>query len=618
MYRLMCCVLLCFLAYTSLSCTTAKTFFSNGDARIFGKEKSSQSDDRSLRRMTIQDGGNPEGQMESFLQRQRGAGKLNNLYCDFCVFLVTEIHQMVKQKTAVDVIVKEAIKVCILFKIEDEHVCKLVVPQFQDVALYIVDNLVLSPNEACGIIIGDTCGAPYFPGEMWNITLPNTPKPPPQPPLPPKSQSPTLRFLHLTDIHLDMKYAVGAAVPCDEPLCCRADENSTLSHNTDQSISHEPSRAGKYGDYQSCDLPNTTLDVLFDHLNSIQDQFDYVIVTGDIPAHDVWSQTRTEQVAHIVALDKLFTQHLPSTPVYYCVGNHEGSPVNIFPPPGIPGHDFDWMYGAMAEAWGKWLPQSSIDTILRCGGYSFSPYPGFRIISINNNYCNKGNWWLLLNATDPCNVLEWLVQELQSAEVKGEKVHMLMHLPPGDGVCLKAWSWNYYTIVNRYENTIVNQFYGHSHQDWYQMFYDNVTFQRPLGFGFVAPSVTTYSYNNPIYRIYTMDGDYPGSSYAVLDYSNFYLNLTEANLYNTPTWRFEYSPKQAYNMTGLYAADWDQLLQRMEKDDTLFQLFYTYHRNLYPGTPCHGNCKTDLLCDIIEGRSYDPDICPKHFHRNNL
>lgn len=81
--------------------------------------------------MTIQDGGNPEGTMESYLQRQRAAGKLNSLYCNFCVFLVTEIHDMLKQKTAVDVIVREAIKVCILFKIEDEHICKLVVPQFQ-------------------------------------------------------------------------------------------------------------------------------------------------------------------------------------------------------------------------------------------------------------------------------------------------------------------------------------------------------------------------------------------------------------------------------------------------------------------------------------------------------
>ena len=33
--------------------------------------------------------------------------------------------------------------------------------------------------------------------------------------------SPTLRVLHLTDIHLDLQYAKGAKVDCGEPLCCR-------------------------------------------------------------------------------------------------------------------------------------------------------------------------------------------------------------------------------------------------------------------------------------------------------------------------------------------------------------------------------------------------------------
>ncbi|XP_059171988.1 sphingomyelin phosphodiesterase-like [Physella acuta] len=665
------CRLVCFLISTSFLSSYAKDVFEEFGTLRRGKSNHiANSSFLQELPLVVEDGARADDKMESYLQRQRRAEQLENKNCDFCMSVVTKVQSMLRTKTPVEIIVTEAIRMCIQFSIGNEHVCNLIVPQFQDVAFYVIGNMSLTTDQACGIVIGDSCGTPYFPGEMWNITLPNTPKPPPQPPLPPKPQSPTLRFLHLTDIHLDMKYAVGAAVPCDEHICCRSDENAT--HSQDQSSASDSFKAGKYGDYRKCDLPNTTLDFLFSHLNSIQDQFDYVIMTGDIAAHDVYSQTRAEQLSHIIALDKLFSRYLPSKPVYYSVGNHDGWPDNTFPPytpvpylspdshpvhlyltcpqiltctpvpylspdshliltlytctlpvpsfppPGIPGHDFEWMYGAMAEAWGKWLPQSSLETIVRCGGYSFSPYPGFRIISINNNYCNKGNWWLLLNATDPCNVLEWLVQELQSAEVKGEKVHMLMHLPPGNSVCMKAWSWNYYRIVNRYENTIVNQFYGHNHTDWYEMFYDDVTFQRPLGVGFVAPSVTPYSYNNPNYRIYTMDGTYNGSSWAVLDYSNFYLNLTEANLYNTPTWRFEYSPKQAYNMTGLYAADWDQLLQRMEKDDTLFQLFYTYNRNLYPETPCHGNCKADIFCNLIEGRSYDPDLCPKHFNLKNV
>ena len=62
--------------------------------------------------------------------------------------------------------------------------------------------------------------------------------------------------------------------------------------------------------------------------------------------------------------------------------------------------------------------------------------------------------WLLLNSTDPAQELQWLIYELQSAELKGEKVHILGHIPPGHSDCLKVWSHNYYRIVNRWDGTL--------------------------------------------------------------------------------------------------------------------------------------------------------------------
>ena len=60
----------------------------------------------------------------------------------------------------------------------------------------------------------------------------------------------------------------------------------------------------------------------------------------------------------------------------------------------------------------------------------------------------------------------------------------------------------------------MNQFYGHNHKDWFQMFYDTSDFKRPLNFGFVTPAVTSRDETNPVYRIYTVDGDYEGSSWV--------------------------------------------------------------------------------------------------------
>lgn len=48
--------------------------------------------------------------------------------------------------------------------------------------------------------------------------------------------------------------------------------------------------------------------------------------------------------------------------------------------------------------------------------------PGFRLVSMNMNFCDHRNWWLLLNQTDPAQELSWLVKILSSAEYNHEKV----------------------------------------------------------------------------------------------------------------------------------------------------------------------------------------------------
>src|SRR3954453_5901916 len=80
-------------------------------------------------------------------------------------------------------------------------------------------------------------------------------------------------------------------------------------------------------------------------------------------------------------------------------------------------------------------------------------------------------------------------------------------------------------IVARYKDTIVGQFYGkfekdllvflkelmkpifnyfigHSHWDEFQVIYDSIKHQepRPVGVGYMAPSVTTFRHVNPAFR----------------------------------------------------------------------------------------------------------------------
>jgi len=352
---------------------------------------------------------------------------------------------------------------------------------------------------------------------------------------------------------------------------------------------------------------------LFKHLNATQDQFDYVLFTGDVPPHDVWNQSRRQQLDALQDYVFYMKTYLPKKPVFNALGNHESAPCNSFPPPYITGNDSEtWLYDALVTTWRNWLPPDTEATIRWGGYYSHSPFRGFRIISLNMNFGYSLNWWLFINATDPAGMMQWFISELQSAEDKGEKVHVIGHGNPGGGDCLKAFSWNYYKIVNRYENTIVGQFFGHNHRNLYEIFYDEATLTRPLGVAYIPGSITPYSYLNPGYRIYEIDGNYPGSSWRVLDYTNYFLNITEANTSWKPVWRKEYNAKEEYGLQHLFPEDWNDLIYRMKDDDKLYASFCKHNVKSAPNIcdSCHGPyCKLNLLCQLKSGRSGDRTLC---------
>ena len=235
-----------------------------------------------------------------------------------------------------------------------------------------------------------------------------------------------------------------------------------------------------------------------------------------------------------------------------------------------------WLHDVLNEEWGAWLGQSHSWSVKKGAYYSLNVSPGFRVISLNMNYCMNKNLWLLVNSTDPAEQLQWLVYELQVrhcktvqylefnctkvAEFHGEKVHLLGHIPPGHVDCVKVWSRNFDKIINRYKNTVtaqvstffflivvflslLSQFYGHTHTDEFQIFYDDSNY--PVNVAYVAPSVTPYHSLNPSYRLYTVS-----VAGEILDSRTFIMDLEEANKHRDrdPHYYLLYSAKKAYNM----------------------------------------------------------------------
>ncbi|XP_061658323.1 sphingomyelin phosphodiesterase isoform X2 [Syngnathoides biaculeatus] len=487
---------------------------------------------------------------------------------------------------------------CIRLHLADEQVCRNITELFRDDFIRALQASLLWPTEVCALLVGPSCGKfdIYAP---WNITLPKDPKPPVTPPAPPQPGSPQSRVLFLTDIHWDNEYMTGSPADCKDPLCCRND-------------SYSPSRrrqeAGYWGTYSKCDLPLRTVENLLENI-ARAGPWDWVYWTGDIPAHNVWAQTRKQQLSALTVITRLIHKHLgPNVTVYPAIGNHESTPVNSFPPPFVHGNRSSaWLYSTMADEWSKWLPEQALKSLRYGGFYTMVIQPGLRLVSLNMNFCARENFWLMVNSSDPANQLQWLVHVLQTSEDKGEKVHIIGHIPPG--LCLSSWSWNYYHIVNRYESTITGQFFGHTHLDEFQIFYDGETLTRPLGVAFIAPSVTTYVNLNPGYRVYYVDGNYRGSSRLVLDHETYILNLTEANPKSgepqkNPKWTLLYRATETYGLASLFPSDLDKLVQGFIGDERLFQKFWYLRHKGHVSEPCRETCKTALLCFLRSGR-YD-------------
>ncbi|XP_026184498.1 sphingomyelin phosphodiesterase [Mastacembelus armatus] len=554
----------------------------------------------------VQTSGQPEPVfMEQFIRQGLGFN-WTNVTCRLCKTAFTIVDIALLSDANEERVAHAVGEACIRLHLADEQVCRQITELFRDDFIRALQESLLWPNEACALLVGPSCGKfdIYAP---WNISLPKVPKPPVTPPSPPKPGSPQSRVLFLTDIHWDQEYEAGSAADCKDPLCCRKESGFP---------SWKRREAGYWGTYSNCDLPLRTVENLLANA-ARAGPWDWVYWTGDIPAHNIWSQTRKQQLLELTVISRLVQKYLgPNVTVYPAVGNHESTPVNSFPPPFVHGNRSSaWLYDTMAEEWAAWLPEQALKTLRYGGFYTVEVQPGLRLVSLNMNFCARENFWLMVNSTDPANQLQWLVHILQASEDKGEKVHIIGHIPPG--MCLGSWGWNYYHIVNRYESTIAGQFFGHTHRDEFQMFYDEATMTRPLGVAFIAPSATTFINLNPGYRVYYIDGNYQGSSRLVIDHENYILNLTEANHGPgasfspdpNPKWTLLYRATEAYGLPTMFPSDHDRLIQTFINDDRVFQKFWYFSHKGHVSEPCKETCKTSLLCFLRSGRYDEREQC---------
>lgn len=110
---------------------------------------------------------------------------------------------------------------------------------------------------------------------------------------------------------------------------------------------------------------------------------------------------------------------------------------------------------------------------------------------MNTQTCDSINFFLLRNPTDPDDILSWMRAELYEAEKNNKNVYIIGHIPPGESFCVYEWGQRYNVLIDRFQNIVRGQFFGHTHQDHFETMRSQVD-NSVIGTVYIAPSLTTY------------------------------------------------------------------------------------------------------------------------------
>ncbi|XP_054161834.1 sphingomyelin phosphodiesterase-like [Oppia nitens] len=459
-----------------------------------------------------------------------------------------------------------------------ERLCLGIIERLTDHLLYVIQNSKLTVPEVCGVLFHPNCmhylGVPLTHNVLWKLPLPERKQFRPIV----DSTGKSLKMLHLTDTHMDLWYTPGSNSLCDESVCCRS---TSYGHN------HS---AGVWAESRFlCDASLEFADDSIRHMAEQHRDLDFVIWTGDNTPHDEWNSTREINLRSISLMtDTVRSAFGPKIPVYPCLGNHEPHPFNLYVPyvASVDSNgtfSMNWLYETLADNyWHQWIGTSEANrkSFTTGGYYSAMINKGLKIVVLNNNICQHRNYWIAYSPVDPDGQLQWLIDQLDSAESDGIYAMIITHVPPYEyRDCYLAWTDNYFRIVERYEHLLVGSYFGHTHNDEIVILYNknattNATY--PIGHGYVGPSVTPWAYHNAGYRVFQLDGT--GKPF---DFTMYYTNVTQDNIDGRqvrPKWTVGYSARESYRMTELSTSEWDGLLSRALTDDRLLDLYFSHLR----------------------------------------
>ncbi|KAF8140481.1 Metallo-dependent phosphatase [Boletus edulis] len=449
-------------------------------------------------------------------------------------------------------------------------------------------------------------------------------KPKPNPlPAPKQPSGERLKVLHLSDLHIDPRFANGAEANCTSGLCCR--ENAYNMHSP-----HTPLLPAPRFGYFLCDSPYSLITAVLEAIPPLAGTettgFNFTLFTGDGLAHDPNNQESRAytEYSEVVVFD-LLKRMLGPGPVYATLGNHDSFPTDIAPLyslGGELGQQLGWLYDHITSLWNYegWLPEDSVEfSRAHYAAYMVKRTDGLRIISLNTNLWYRPNYFNYINTSHPdtSGMMRFLTDELQDAEDAGDRAWIIGHVVSGWEGSNSLFNPTdlFYQIVDRFSpHVIANIFWGHVHEDELSIFYANnatvMNTNTAQTVSWTGPSVTPLKNLNTGFRVYEVDS----ATFEVLEAYTYItavdnFSALDNQIQNGPTFELEYSTREAYGTNIPWGANeplnatwWHFVTEQMHMNSTLVDIFNTYQgKSSILTPPCTGECGVAKICYIRSG-----------------
>lgn len=254
-------------------------------------------------------------------------------------------------------------------------------------------------------------------------------------------------------------------------------------------------------------------------------KIDSIFWTGDNSPHNTWDNTNEE----VTMYTQLITSEIKKAfegvdvPVYPSTGNHDTWPVN--------NQDFNepnsnYPINHFVDDWKEWIGDEAAEEFAKYG-YCSIPFKlpggklleGSRVLIMQTQVANQGNFYLPGQKYDPAGHLSWLEEQLKQIEADQGLAYIAGHVQPFNFTL--QFGARYQALMERYQHIVRVGLYGHTHDQYWSVTKSVTNPEKVIGFNQVGPSGTTGMMENPSYALVDVDEE----TMMPVNWRIFYMDL---------------------------------------------------------------------------------------------